>query len=54
MINFIFPENQFSVSLIFSVVSLISVSFVYALIFMVSFFLLTLGFVLLSLVALGV
>ena len=44
-INFIFSKKQLLVSLIFSIVFFISVSFISALIFMISFILLTLGFV---------
>ena len=54
-ILFIFSKNQLLVSLIFAVVFCISISFISAMIFMISFLLLTLGFVcFLSLVALGV
>ena len=44
-ILFIFSEKQLLVSLIFSIVFFISISFISALIFMISFLLLTLGFV---------
>ena len=55
-ILFIFSDNQLLASLIFSVVFFISISFISALIFMISFRLLTLGFVcsLFALIALGV
>ena len=42
---FIFSKSQLLVSLIFSVVFFVSTSFISALIFMISFLLLTLGFV---------
>ena len=42
---FIFPKNQFLVSLIFVIVFFVSCSFISAPIFMISFLLLTLGFV---------
>ena len=44
-ILFIFTKNQLLVSLIFAIVLFVSVSFISALIFMISFLLLTLGFV---------
>ena len=43
-ILFIFSKNQLLVLLIFTIVSLISFSFISALIFMISFFLLIWGF----------
>ena len=42
---FIFSKNQLLVSLIFSIVFLVSISFISAQIFMISFLLLALGFV---------
>ena len=51
---FVFSKNQHLVSLIFSVVFLVCISFISALIFMISFLLLTLEFVLPYLVALDV
>ena len=51
----IFSKNQLLVLLIFAIVFFVSISFVYALIFMISFLLLALGFVCsFSLVPLGV
>ena len=44
-ILFIFSKNQILVSLIFSIVFFVSVSFISALIFMISFLLLTLSIV---------
>ena len=44
-ILFIFSKNQFLVLLIFAIVFFVSISFIPALIFMMSFLLLTLGFV---------
>ena len=44
-ILFIFSKNQLSVLLTFSIVFFVSISFISALIFMISFLLLTLGFV---------
>ena len=43
-IMFVFSKNQLLASLIFSIVFFISISLISALIFMVSFLLLTLGF----------
>ena len=45
-VSFIFSKNQLLVSLIFSIGFLVSISFVFALIFIISFLPLTLGFVL--------
>ena len=53
-ISFIFSKNQLLVSLIFAIVFFVSISVISALIVMIPFLLLTLGFVLLSLVALSV
>ena len=54
-ILFTFSKNQLLVLLIFGIVSFVSFSFIYALIFMISFLLLTLQFLfLLFLVALGI
>ena len=51
-ILFIFSKNQLLVLLLFAIVFFVSISLISALIFMVSFLLLTLGsFILLSLVA---
>jgi len=50
----IFSKNQLLVLLIFAIVLCISMSFISALIFLISFFLLTLRFFVLFLVALGV
>ena len=45
-VSFIFSKNQLLVSLIFSIGFLVSISFVFALIFIISVLPLTLGFVL--------
>ena len=44
-ISFIFSKNQLLVLLMFGIVFFVSISFISALIFMISFLLLTLGFV---------
>ena len=51
---FIFSKNQLLVLLIFAMVSLVSFSFISALIFMISFLLLTWGVFYSFLVALGI
>ena len=53
-ILFIFSKNQLSIPLIFAIIFSVSISFVSALIFVIYFFPLTLGFVCFSLIALGV
>ena len=51
---FIFSKNQLLVLLIFDIVSFVSFSYISALIFMISFLLLMLGFIILFVIALGV